>query len=151
MDKSKRKVSEAREILDAIGQDSERKAKKWVIYFEELAERQELEKNQIREEKLQKQRRKKSEYYQLCASMLHDLVIKLERPIPGFSVSVKFSGNGIHVDLVDPWGRHFKRGIKPCGTPKYDIPAIMTLLGSTEDTMWKIADEKVTAKGVYLP
>jgi hypothetical protein len=144
-------ISEASDILDAIGQRSEKKAKKWVIYFNELYKQKELEKNQLRRSRLKKSRKRKQEYYKICAEMLHDMVIKLERPVPGFVVGADFNEKGIYVELWDPYGRTYKRAIKPSGTPKYDLPAILTLVGSTEDTMWNISDEKVTSGGIFLP
>ena len=144
-------IGEASDILDAMGQSSEKKAKKWVVYFNKLWEKKELSKNQLRKEKLAKKRKKFAEYYQILAEMLHDMVIDLERPMPGFVVAGKFNEHGVYVEMWDPWHRTYQRAIKPTGVPKYDLPAVLTLVGSTEDTMWKLADEKVTDNGVFLP
>lgn len=149
--KKEQKIGKARDILDAMGQDSEKKAKKWVIYFNRLAEKEELEENQLKEEKLKKNRRKKSDYFRILSEMLKNLAVSVERPIPGLVVDAGFDSVGVWVELKTYWGKTYKRAIKPTGIPKYDLPAIMTMVGSLEDTMWKFADEKTTPKGVFLP
>ncbi len=149
--KKELEIGKARDILDTIGQDSEKKAAKWVIYFNRLADKEELEENQLKEEKLKRNRRKKSDYFRLLAEMLNDLAVKVERPIAGYSVKAGFDNIGVWVELKTYWGKTYKRAVKPTGVPKYDLPAILTLVGSLEDTMWKFAEEKTTEKGVCLP
>lgn len=149
--KSQKEVGKARDIIDAMGQRNEKKAAKWVKYFIGLHEKKELEKDQMREKKLSKLRKSKKLYYEMLRAMANDLIIKTERAGPGFIGGARLNSKGITAVLKTPWGKIYKRSFTPSGIPKYDLPAVMTLVGSLEDTMWHLEKTKITDSGVYLP
>lgn len=142
---------EASDILDAIGSDSEAEGRKWARYFIDLWEKKQWEKNQLREQDLSKKRRKKADYFRLCADMLHDQAVRLERAGPGYWIEVSANEKGVLLKLHDRFKRTFARGFTPSGIPKYDVAAVNNFLGTLQDTMWDLEEDKRTDKGVFLP
>ena len=143
-------IGHAKEVLDLIGQQSEHQGAKWIKYFGNLARKKELEENIFKKEKLKGSRKTYRTYYQMLLLMLKDMVVNVDRPGLGYSVEAKKTEGGIEVVLHTRWGKTFKRGFKPCGEPEYDLTAVMTLINSTEDTMWALEEKKKTDSGIYL-
>ena len=148
-----KKQSEAIDKLDAMGQPSEKEGIKWTKRFMDEFDKKEFEKNMLREEVLKKKRITKKRYFEMLTGMANELFKEMEIP-SGWRGVVYFTEKGVVMQIKSILGRVFQRAFKPCGTPKIDLNAVYTLLGSAEDTMWEV-DEKgnidlKTKSGVYL-
>jgi len=148
-----KKIGEAIDKLDAMGQPSEKEGIKWTKRFMDEFDKKEWEKNMLREEVLKRKRLTKKRYFEMLAGMANEL-FKESEISGGWRGIVYFTQKGMVMQIKSMMGRIFQRAFKPCGIPKIDLNAVYTLLGSAEDTMWQI-DEKgnidlKTKNGIYL-
>lgn len=153
--KSKRKrVGHAREVLEAIGQDSEKEGIKWTKYFMDKWNRKQWKENQIKKEKLEKKRKyTKMEYFRALAGMLHEEAQFLEAP-PNYDFWAEFSGDGVVLKMRSPSGKTYQRAFKPDGTPELDYKAVVSILVSALDTVHHVEEEKIQKikdQGFILP
>ena len=147
----KKVVGEARDVLDVMGQQSEKEGIKWTQYFMDKFEKEEWDKEQLAKEKLQRSRLTKKRYYYILAEMLKEMIVVVNRPSPGYVASVYSNKKGVVAQFKDKLGRIWRKAFKPCGIPKIDHHACKTISGMAEDKMWSLDAEKITEGGVYLP
>lgn len=144
-----KKINEARDVLDAIGHENEHEGIKWTKYFMDLFDKNEMEKNILREESLKKKVTRKR-YHEALAGIMNELMIDMDKPSNNWITNAFFTEKGVVVQLKDKWGRVYQRAFKPCGTPKIDLHMVNLYLGGAEDTMYKVESEKKTQSGIYL-
>lgn len=153
MDIKQKQVDHAKEVLDAIGHESEKQGIKWTKYFMDKWDKQEWEKQQIVQDKLAKGTKyRKSEYYRLVANVLREIVYGIERPNWGWWAEVKSTDDGVIVILKHRTGRSWSRAFKPTGIPKIDYQAAVTYAAYTEYTMHEDEENPSpkTASGIYI-
>jgi hypothetical protein len=144
------KVGEAREILDTIGQDSEKEGIRWTKIFMDQWDKKEWEENQIEKEKLKKRNKRRLEYTHLLHNLIREKGLELERPAQGYWLETGFNQKGVWVRLHDRHGNKWNRGIKVTGIPKYDHHAALILVQAIEDKMWELEENPQTKSGIYL-
>lgn len=149
-----KKQIEAIEILDAIGQENEHEGIKWTKRFMEAFDKREWEKNQIKQEKLGKTRYSKKRYSEVLAGMMNEFLQEMDAPNHNWRSIAYYTEKGVVVQIKNVLGRVFQRAFAPCGIPKIDFQAVLAMVSSAEDTMWRIdkdGDLDVKTKGgVYL-
>ena len=132
MAKKKRSLSEQAEEIDAMGQDSETKAVKWV---QERAKEDEKDENEtIAQEtwKLQDSRKKVFTYRDALVQAMVRRMLEYDLP-KGFAWKIETPQQDIILVIGDPKGQMYARGLKPIGEPKYDLNAI-------DRVIWKALD-----------
>jgi hypothetical protein len=122
--KLNKKLEEELEVIEATGQESEEKARKWVKEVAKTEEKKEKEKHNKRLEYLEKQRKlpKTLNYKQSLMKFLHDLILEINLP-KTFSWGVWYDGVGIRVDVADPMRNVRRRAFKISYSPEHDINA----------------------------
>lgn len=161
----KKESKKANEILEAMGHESEKEGIKWAKYFIDKFDEKELEKNQIKEEKLyRKAKFKRIGYHRLCWELLKEEVDLLEHPTENspYHPKVSYTKFGVSVEVHDLRTRQiYTRGFKPCGYPKYDLAAIREFTVWTQDVMWELDEIRLelrdkqgnkikTKSGIYV-
>jgi len=138
LDKERNKqieMGEMNEILDAVGQDDEKKAAKAVIELN-----QELEKkNKAKEERLQEYLQDKSKhltYNMILRNLLDALCSEVDLP-DGFDYRVQEDEKGVALIIKTPVG-YFAKGFKPIQDGKYDLNAVKTIRDNLENTIDRV-------------
>lgn len=135
-DKKLKQKIEVDEKLEAMGQEDEEKAAKWVI---EENQNIELKREKDYNDTLtffDKKRKKFSTYYEAIANLLNNLLDHYVDWIPGFHHETTVNqARGVGVILKTPDNQLYARGFKPCGEPKYDLHAIKVLIWQTENVI----------------
>lgn len=142
---SRRARGELEERLDAVGQESEEKAVKWVI-----------EENQERDKQKQKEfedtlhffiaKRKTIKGYYEALARLTDNLLKgyIDWGGKWLYRATYNNARGVGVIIQDPDGNTFARGFKPNGEPKYDLHAVKVLILQTENIVDAYQEQKRT-------
>jgi hypothetical protein len=146
--KKKKAVAKATEVLEAIGQESEKEGVKWTKYFMDLWDKEQWNKEQIIETSLGRKKHK-LDYIELLRRFLEEQLFSLERPNFGYWVEVGKSKIGVYAKLHDRWGKVWSRGIKACGVPKMDYNAVWILVETVDDKMWEL-EEGLKTEGIHL-
>lgn len=152
--KKDRKVQfgETIEKLDAMGQESEIKAAKWV---KEVGKEEEKEEKEVELEKIESLERKArfsfSSYKQYLCQIIQDTLTNRINLRSEWKYRSFFSDKGVGLLLFSPDGRKFSRGFAPVNVPVYDLHACVSLCLNAENTIDKIEDEKTHVNGIYRP
>ncbi len=107
------------EKLDAMGQESEKKAKKWIIENAKEDEKKEKKKQEDQLERLDFYRKKRTEYQRFLLFMLHDMIKEVGLP-KSYQWGVWFDGKGIRVRVIDKVGKSFQRAFYISYSPIHD-------------------------------
>lgn len=135
--------ADAEEIIEAMGDENEQKGISYTQKFMSEFDNAEAQKNQFEQDTLEKKTRWTKRDYAYCfAKMLEEQARDLDLE-PGYRVHVEFKDElhgdpGVIIVLTDKTGKKWKRGIKPCGTPKIDHYCLNVLLIQVQNTMDKI-------------
>jgi hypothetical protein len=150
----KEKLVEANDILDAIGQESEKKGISETKYFMDQWDRRQWHENQLKKDRLDSSRKfRKMEYYRILAAMLQEEIADLDIP-NGYMAWSEFTQSGVVVRLRDRWGKKYYRAFKPDGTPEIDFNAVVGLLTDVQNSVDKLeydARENLKQSGFILP
>ncbi len=153
-EKSKENAGLTAEEIDAMGQESETKAVKWVQEVEKRNQEQISYETLTLQEDLEKKRRyDKNPYYQ----SLYNLAIKelSNYDVPkGYQVDVVWKDKGLVFGLRKIGFRWYAKGMSISGEPKYDINcverlAIQTMLSL--DELYEQHELHQTKEGIQLP
>jgi hypothetical protein len=149
-----KKMAQASEILDAIGQENESEGIKWTQYFMNEFDKKQWEQNQLKQDRLEKVRRfNKAEYYRVLTGMFNEEVKDMDIPT-GYLVIAQYTKEGIVVNMMDRWKKKWRRAFTPDGTPKVDFNAIVGLLTDVQNTidiLERQATERLKEFGLVLP
>lgn len=153
---SKQNAGKLAEEIDAMGQQNEEKAVKWVQEVEKREEKKRHELDARNEEQIAKKRRfKKNDYYRA----LHTYAAKqlAEYDIPrGYAVDVYLQEDKgeLMFGLQKVGFRWYAKGMKICGEPKYDKNCIERLVVQTMlglDELEGQHERHRTKSGIILP
>jgi len=132
MDKKKRQIAEAEERLDVLGQESDKKAKKWIIEDQKEKEKVEKKKEERKLDILDETKKNVHSYKFYLCKFLHDLVVEIRLP-ETYSWGVWFDGKGIRVAVVDKFKKRKDRAFRITYEPKYDLEMCYTFAQWVED------------------
>jgi hypothetical protein len=148
------KIAEANDILDAIGQESEKAGISETKRFMDLYDQKQWHENQLKKAALKSSSRySKMEYYRRISAMLQEELTEIEFP-NGYIAWSEYTEGGVIMRLKDRWGGKWLRAFKPDGTPEVDFNAVVGLLVDTQDTIDKLeakARKSMEASGFILP
>lgn len=128
----KKKAAEIEEKIEAMGQESETKARKWV---REVTKEEELKAKKIEDDKLtvlDDMRKKYLSYKGVLMQSLHDLILRIGMPST-YEWGVWFDGKGIIVAIKDKLEIRHHRAFKITNDPKYDLNAVKEFARWIED------------------
>ena len=142
------------EVIDATGQENEKKAAKWVKEIEAEKEKRQLEEELKQKEFLEDNRRKKSTYNRVLAGFLTRMVIKIDTENK-YELKVDFDELGVLVKLYEGGKLKGRRAFKSTGEVNYDFYAAFVLAIQAENTIDRLLGKLVSAKenksGIILP
>lgn len=152
--KQKQKDQEEEEKLAILGQESERKAKKWIR--EEIVKKAESDRLTFGSELewLRSKRKFRDEEYLIAlASILWQRMKEVDFPL-NYHWKVEIEGRKIRTEFIDRFGRKFAKGFKACGEPKFDHHAVGKVAIEAENTLDWIEgslEGRKTETGIFLP
>lgn len=138
------------EYLDAVGQESEEKASKWVIEAQDEVVKQEQKEKDDRLQQLHDARKRKLSYTQAASKMMYERAKLIDWP-KGYKWRVGVSGDDkINLTFVDRRGRGYGRGVRLTGVDYLDLNALHVLATQAENTVDQIENPPQTDSGIYL-
>jgi len=149
----KRKLAETLEVIEATGQESEKKAAKWVIEVEKEREKKEEKAKAELKEKLWGSRRKKIFYNKTLLNFFKKRLRTIDWPLL-YKYKVSSNEKGIEIEVITPQGVKYAKGIKTVGEPEYDLYGAFILALQTENLLDKLEHRLAyqrTKSGIILP
>lgn len=138
----KKHVGEISEQIDAMGQDSEIKAAKWVIEKGKEDDKRVKEEESRQLEALNRRSRFKFSHYKgLLAELMEDILLRRVELRPGWKYRTFHNGKGVGLALISPQGRIYARGFKPINHPEYDLNACVVLCLQAENCIDRVEGE----------
>ena len=152
---SKQHAGQLAEEIDAMGQESEEKAVKWVQEVEHREEKKRQETDAQHAEQIAKKRRfKKNDYYIALYQYASKLLKEYDIP-QGYEVDCYLKEEGKLVFGVRKVGyRWYAKGMIICGEPKYDKNCIERLVYQTMMALDELEGQHErhrTKSGIILP
>lgn len=151
---SKRNAGQLAEELDAMGQESEEKAVKWVQEVENRNEKKRQETDARQYEVLDKKRRfKKNDYFESLLTLANRKIGEYDIPRQ-YNVQAILKDDRLIVGLQKIGYRWYAKGMKICGEPKYDINCVERLVVQcflALDELESHHEEHRTKSGIVLP
>lgn len=142
---------EAREVLDAIGQEDEAQGIKQTQFFMSEWEKEQAEEQAKEQRKLAEAKVKGSlAYIKAVASLLETEAKELDIPLE-FSWSVSHSPKGIIFNLEDRTGKRWRRAFKPCGDVWVDYFAVVEVLTNADTTVQENKPNSLQEMGFIIP
>lgn len=132
--KRKKKIAEEVERLETLGQESEKKAVKWVKENtkEEKKKEKEIEATDLT--RLYSKKRLFLTYKEELAKILYERLRKNIWP-KGYHYVVTTSPKGIAVFIKNPQNKWYSRGISLSYIPEYDLNAAVVLVIQADNTL----------------
>ena len=152
--KDNKETLETLDRLKVTGQESDKKAIKWVQ--EEVKEDKKKDYNMEMTEVewlYSKRRYADEDYLEALGSMLYHKLKAAELPF-GYKTHVEVDGRNIAAFVTDRFGRKYAKGFRACGEVKYDHFAVNQMVIEAENTTDHLegSDEaRKTKGGLYLP
>lgn len=137
------------EELDAMGQENEVKAAKWVIEKGKEVDQEEQQIKDLAHEILEKARKGKELYRQGLLKQVFRLIHTMDVPM-GYHIGAFYTSKGLVV-----WVMHkkkwFAKGMKVTGEVKYDLNGVDRIMVKAADFIdGLVDDENKTESGIYL-
>lgn len=152
MAKKKKTLADEMEEIDAMGQDDEVKAAKWVIEKGEEDRHEESEKSAEAEWKLHDKRRNFFTYKDLLLAEFRRQMVDSYQLLPkGFAWYPVGTTKGIVLWVKDLENRWYAKGITVSGIPKYDLNGVERLIDKALDFMEESERKYVEAKEAKKP
>jgi len=127
-------IHEEVEKLDVLGQESEKKAKKWIIEEAKTSEQKEKEAGAAAMDILWTHKRERYTYRKLLLTKLYSLLTEMDWPSI-YEYGVWFDGKGVMASIKDKFGKIHKRAFIPSYDPKYDLNACYRFSVWAEDIL----------------
>lgn len=151
---SKKNAALEAEEIDAMGQESETGAVKWVQEKQKNIDKQQAEEMGREQEDLEHKRRyRKNPYLQAVLALALRLLGEYSAP-QGYETAALLTDKGLVVGLHKRGYRWYAKGMKITGEPKYDINGVERLVGQAILSLdeLQIQHEKyMTESGIILP
>ncbi len=155
-EQSKRNASLVAEELDAMGQESETEAVKWVKEVENRHQQENSYKTLTLEEDLERKKRyKKNPYYQSLYNLAVEELKQYDFP-KGYNTDIVLKENGgqLIFGLQKVGFRWYAKGMQICGEPKYDINCVQRMVVQmmlSLDELYEQHERHQTKEGIALP
>jgi len=134
-EKARKKLQQKEEEkLEVLGQESDKKAKKWIIEEGKNTEKEEKEHDALWHDILHKSRKKKIDYRKMLMTRLYKMVEEIDWP-ESYEYGVWFDGKGVVLAVKDKFKKLWKRAFKPIHEPKYDLNACFRFAIWAEDIL----------------
>ena len=147
----KKEIGEQTEKLEAMGQESDRKAAKWVKEVGKEERKKEQDRQDVVMEILDKSKKHILTYKeQLMKEMIHEMKYWDDDLPTGYNWAPQSTDKGIVLWIRNPKKEYFAKGIKLSGEPKYDLNAIARIIVGAVKEMEK-QSTPVTQGGIILP
>jgi len=147
----KRQIEEEKERLDVLGQESDKKAVKWIKEEGKEADRKRRQKIGVDQEKLDTSRKGSyANYKRALGRLIYEKFGKLTWP-KGYRFGVFVTDKGIECHIYDPFKRKFARGITPTYDPKYDLNAAQIMAVQADNTLAILMGEAKARAGFITP
>ena len=147
----KRAIAEEEERLDVIGQESDKRAIKWVQEEAKVAKTKGRKQIGLDQEKLDTSRKGSYlNYKKAFGKLIYDKFAKLSWP-KGFRYGIYITKKGIECHIYDPFKRKFARGITPTYDPKYDLNAAQIMAVQADNTIAILTGEARARAGRITP
>ena len=149
---AKKQLGEVLEKVDAMGQESELHAAKWV---KEVGKQEEVEEKTEQDKLLEVLERKSrfafSSYKQYLCQIMRDTMLNKTTLLGGWKYRTFFSDKGVGLMILSPEGRKFAKGFAPVNEPNYDLHACVSICLEAENTVDKMQAEKeaTPVNGIY--
>jgi len=130
----KKKIGKAVEVVDATGQESDKKAAKYVIEEGKKYQKEKKKQEDIVMEDLTNKVKgpKIATYIHTLCKQAHDMVLSIGMP-KEYQWGVWFDGKGIRLKVITPDKTTYNKAFKPTNDPKYDLFACNKLFWWAED------------------
>ena len=151
-DKRRRtKIEEAKERLDVLGQESDKKAVKWVTEVGKAANKSTRVQIGVDLEHLDTSSKGSyKKYKSALGKILYNKFAKLRWP-KGFRYGIYVTPKGIECHIYDPFKRKFARGLQVTHNPKYDLNAAQVMTIQADNTVAIIMGEAKARAGHIVP
>ena len=147
--KRKKELAEAQEIIEATGQESESKARKWVREVAKEEEKKQKKQKDLVLEQLDLSKKKDLSYKQHLLRILHELVKQAELP-KTYSWGVWYDGKGIMLAIKTPDNNYHRRAFRISYSPKHDLN-VCFLYSYWAEKVKKDYEEKCLQKSILKP
>lgn len=152
---SKKRAADFSEILDATGQEDDKKAVKWVKEVEEQEQKDAKKRDADEMEALlDKQRGTKNPYYEALYNLAKRRLAAYDIP-KNYRIDVLLKPEGKIIFGLQRVGfRWYAKGMTICGEPKYDINCVDRLAIQTMvaiDELESQHEKHKTKSGIHLP
>ncbi len=138
-------IGEFNEVIDATGQEDEKKGAKWVKEVEEQKQRELEEQERKQKEFLEENRRKKITYNRVLSGFLARMVVKIDTENK-YELKVDFNEMGVMVKLYEKEKMLGQRAFKSTGNVNYDFYAAFVLAIQAENTVDRLLNRLVETK-----
>lgn len=130
----KKKVAEEVERIETLGQESEKKAVKWVKENTKEIQAKEKEKEAGELSRLDSKKKNIVSYKEELAKIIYDRLAKNLWP-KGYKYLVNTSPKGIGIFIKNAQGKEYGRGMLVTFMPEYDLNAAVVLIIQADNTM----------------
>lgn len=132
--KRKKKIAEELEKIDTLGQDSEKKAVKWIkeVDKERIKEEKETESQEI--SSLTSKKKQVVTYKEELARILYKRLVKNVWP-KGYRFIVNVTPKGLEVHIRNQKNKWYGKGISVTFMPEYDLNAAVILVLQADNTL----------------
>lgn len=153
-EQSKENANLVAEEIDAMGQESETGAVKWVQEVEKRNQKAADESEGRQREEIEKQRKyQKNPYYQSLYALAMRQIGSYDVP-RGYKLEVVQKDNRIIFGLCKIGFRWYAKGMTICGEPKYDINCVQRMVVQTMISLDELVlqhEQHQTKSGIALP
>jgi hypothetical protein len=148
---SKKAMEEEMEELAITGQESEKKAAKWVIEKGKEAQSEQKKEDTAQLEQLEsKSRFKFEDYKRYLAGIMYKELFQTKIP-EKYSVRPFITDKGVGIAFNTPENRRFVRAFAPVNVPTYDLNACMKLVYTAEDKINALEEEGKQGRDIIKP
>lgn len=152
---SKKQAELLGEELDAMGQEDDVKAAKWIIEKGKEEARQTQEKEHKAEAQLaQKARYTKNPYYESILRYTNKQIAEYIQDVPqGYMITANPKENTIIVGICRVGYRWYAKGMTICGDPHYDMNCIQRLVVQAMISLEELQshhEKRKTPSGIFL-
>lgn len=140
------------EHLEAMGQESDKKAAKWVkeVGKEKVKEEEKAQDDAM--EKLDDAKNSMGLYKErLLEEMKREMEIWRDDMPPGFNWLAQYTSKGLVLYFRNPQHEYFARGLTISGEPKYDINGVARLIVTAMQEIQKQIPEEIPQDKIIVP
>ena len=140
---SKLRAIEEAEKIDAMGQESEIQAAKWVIEEGKKTEKESVEETARKLDRLHESRGKIFTYRTALLDIARDMLLEAREFLKrGYFFDAMLTDKGLVVWMRTPQGDWYAKGMVPSGVEKADLQSVDRLIAHALDRVDELEQEK---------